>query len=206
MTQGDGGEQYFSSSPASADVRRSLDTTLRGHDVTVETSNGVFSAHRLDLGTSVLLRHAPEPPLDGTFLDLGCGWGPLAMAMALESPKAAVWAVDVNERAVDLTTRNAAANSAANVHAALADDVPADLRFDLIWSNPPIRVGKQVLHELLMAWLPRLSPSGSAYLVVQRNLGSDSLLSWLSSALPSFACSKYASSKGYRVLEVRRLA
>lgn len=206
MAQGDGGEQYFSHSPASPDVRRSLRLTLRGHDVTIETSNGVFSAHRLDLGTSVLLRHAPEPPLRGTFLDLGCGWGPLALAMALESPNASVWAVDVNERAAALTARNAASNSAPNVHAVLADDVPADQCFDLIWSNPPIRVGKEALHALLMSWLPRLNPSGTAYLVVQRNLGSDSLIDWLSSALPSFACSKYSSSKGYRVIEVRRTA
>ncbi|WP_314686802.1 methyltransferase [uncultured Bifidobacterium sp.] len=206
MAQGDGGEQYFSSSPESPDVRRSLHLELRGRDVTVETSNGVFSAHRLDLGTSVLLRHAPEPPLRGTLLDLGCGWGPLSLTMALESPEASVWAVDVNERAVELTARNAASNSAPNVHAVLADAVPEDLRFDLIWSNPPIRVGKEALHALLMSWLPRLNPSGTAYLVVQRNLGSDSLLAWLSSALPSFACSKYASSKGYRVIEVRRTA
>ena len=92
-------EQYFSAEPASKDVRRTLNVTLRGHEATAQVSNGVFSGSRVDLGTSVLLKHAPEPPLTGDFLDLGCGWGPIALTLAFESPEANVWAVDVNERA-----------------------------------------------------------------------------------------------------------
>ena len=133
----------------------------------VEVSNGVFSGSRVDLGTSVLLKHAPEPPLTGDFLDLACGWGPIALTLAFESPEANVWAVDVNERAVDLTHANAQANGHTNIHTAQVDEsstplpaenqpafcetVPSDLTFDVIWSNPPIRVGKEALHTLLMA-------------------------------------------------------
>lgn len=180
-SNGTANEQYFSSAPQSADVRKTLEVTLRDHPVTVETSNGVFSAHRVDLGTSVLLRHAPMPPLEGTFLDLGCGWGAIALALALESPEATVYAVDVNERAIELARSNAEANGCGNIHAGTAAVVPGDVRFDVIWSNPPIRIGKEALHELLMEWLPRLVSDGHAYLVVQRNLGSDSLIPGLPS-------------------------
>ncbi|BAJ68446.1 conserved hypothetical protein [Bifidobacterium longum subsp. infantis ATCC 15697 = JCM 1222 = DSM 20088] len=183
-------------------------------------SNGVFSGSRVDLGTSVLLKHAPEPPLAGDFLDLGCGWGPIALTLAFESPEANVWAVDVNERALDLTHANAQANGRTNIHTAQVDEsstplpaenqpafcetVPGDLTFDVIWSNPPIRVGKEALHTLLMAWLPKLKVGGAAYLVVQKNLGSDSLIPWLDDALgEGFTASKYASSKGFRIIEVR---
>lgn len=198
-------EQYFSAEPTSRDVRRNLHVSLRGHEVDVEASNGVFSGHRLDLGTSVLLRHAPEPPEDGTFLDIGCGWGPIALTMGLESPKADIWALDVNERALELTRANAEKLGIdKRIHAAKAEDIPTDLTFDLIWSNPPIRVGKDELHTLLMAWLPRLKVGGYAYLVVQKNLGSDSLIKWLGAELgDDFSVAKYASSKGYRVIEVR---
>lgn len=213
-------EQYFSAEPSSKDVRRTLNVTVRGHDAQVQVSNGVFSGSRLDLGTSVLLRHAPELPEEGNFLDLGCGWGPIALAMSLDSPNATVWAVDVNERALDLTQANATANGCGNVRTTLVDEsstplpsdqqpqgtftMPDDLMFDAIWSNPPIRIGKEALHTLLMAWLPKLKPGAAAYLVVQKNLGSDSLIPWLAEALgDQFAVGKYASSKGFRIIEVR---
>lgn len=178
---------------------------LRDHTADVEVSNGVFSGNRLDLGTSVLLKRVPEPAQEGTFLDLGCGWGPIALTMAFESPKADVWALDVNERALELTKRNAEINGIGTIHAATADEIPHDLTFDLIWSNPPIRIGKEALHELLMAWLPRLNAGGAAYLVVQKNLGSDSLIPWLATQLgDGYEVSKYASAKGFRVIEVMK--
>lgn len=198
-------EQYFSAEPSSKDVRKQLNVTLRGMDATVEVSNGVFSGNRVDLGTSVLLKQAPEPPETGAFLDLGCGWGPIALTLGMESPKADIWALDVNERALELTRRNAEINNVDNIKVVTADGIPSDLTFDLIWSNPPIRIGKDALHELLMTWLPRLNDGGAAYLVVQKNLGSDSLIPWLARELgDGFAVSKYASSKGFRVIEVLR--
>ena len=198
-------EQYFAAEPQSKDVRKTLHVTLRGNEADVEVSNGVFSGNRVDLGTSVLLRQAPEPPEEGTFLDLGCGWGPIALALGFASPKADIWAVDVNERALELTRRNAELNAMCNIHAATADGIPAETTFDLIWSNPPIRVGKEVLHTLLMTWLPRLNAGGAAYLVVQKNLGSDSLIPWLATQLgDGYEVSKYACSKGFRVIEVMK--
>ena len=201
----DGGEQYFVARPASPDQRRTIRVELAGRTCQVEVSHGVFSSGRLDLGTSVLLKRVPQPPVEGDFLDLGCGWGPIALSMAIQSPKASVYAVDTNLRALDLTARNARSQGLDRVHTLTPEQVPDDLCFDLIWSNPPIRVGKTALHDLLMTYLPRLKPQGRAYLVVQRNLGADSLIPWLAEALGSgWTAEKYASSKGYRIIEVGR--
>ena len=210
------GEQYFSAEPSSIDERRTLHVTLRDNDVTVQVSNGVFSASRLDLGTSVLLKHAPELPKSGKFLDIGCGWGPISLAFGLESPEAEVFAIDVNERALELTELNAKNAGLKHIHTSLVDDALEEnntkenntsefSNFDIIWSNPPIRVGKEILHNILLTWIPRLKVGGAAYLVVQKNLGSDSLITWLAENLgESYSVEKYASSKGYRVIEVKR--
>ncbi|MFU0663381.1 class I SAM-dependent methyltransferase [Gardnerella vaginalis] len=211
-----GGEQYFSAEPSSIDQRRTLHITLRNHDVSMQVSNGVFSASKLDLGTSVLLKHAPELPKSGKFLDIGCGWGPISVALGLESPEAEIFAVDVNERALELTELNAKNAGLKHIHTSLVDDALEEnntkenntsefSNFDIIWSNPPIRVGKEILHNILLTWIPRLKVGGAAYLVVQKNLGSDSLITWLAENLgESYSVEKYASSKGYRIIEAKR--
>jgi 16S rRNA G1207 methylase RsmC len=199
-------DHYFTAEPASAAEQRSLSLELAGRPVTVRTAGGIFSPDGLDKGTAVLLGEVPAPPPTGSFLDLGCGWGPIALTLALSSPDATVYAVDVNERALDLARTNARSLGLDGVHVSRPDGIPADVSFDLIWSNPPIRVGKAVLHDLMRTWLPRLAPGGVAYLVVQKNLGSDSLQRWLGEELPApeYAVSRFATDKGFRVLEVRR--
>lgn len=206
-------DHYFTARPASPAELRRVAVRLAGHDVEVETAGGIFSPDGIDKGTRILLEEVPEPPPGGTFLDLGCGWGPLALTMALESPGATVHAVDVNERALDLTRRNAAALGCDGVVVSTPDAVDPDVRFDLIWSNPPIRVGKAVLHAMLTTWLPRLAEAsgeggGTAYLVVQKNLGADSLQTWLRATLPDLmgpvAVDRVATSKGFRILRVTR--
>jgi 16S rRNA (guanine1207-N2)-methyltransferase len=198
-------EHYFSSSPGGDPGYRPLQVRLAGRDVEVTTGNGIFSPDRVDVGTQVLLGHVPAPPPGGDLLDLGCGWGPVALSLAMESPHARVWAVDVNERALDLVRRNAASLGLVNVNACLPQDVPADVRFMTIWSNPPIRVGKNELHAMLLNWLPRLELGSDAWLVVQRNLGSDSLQRWMQGEFPAdYAFLRAATSKGYRVLRCRR--
>jgi 16S rRNA G1207 methylase RsmC len=167
----------------------------------LQADRGVFGSRAVDLGTLTLLREAPGPPAEGDILDLGAGYGPIALALAKQAPRARVWAVDVNERALELTRSNARAAGAMNVTACLTDEVPPDIRFAAIYSNPPVRIGKAPLHALLQRWLPRLAPGGSAFLVVQRNLGSDSLAAWL--AAERYEVQRLKSKKGYRVLAVR---
>jgi 16S rRNA (guanine1207-N2)-methyltransferase len=198
-------EHYFSANPGGELVPRTIQVRLAGRELQLTTANGVFSPERLDAGTSVLLSHVPAPPPGGNLLDLGCGWGPIAISLALESPRAAVWAVDVNERSLELVRRNAAQLGLTNINAVTPDEVPADVLFTTIWSNPPIRVGKNELHAMLLHWLPRLEPGSDGWLVVQRNLGSDSLQRWLQAELPrEFAVVRAATNKGYRVLRCRR--
>jgi len=200
-------EHYFSSVPGSELKYRTIHARLLGRDYELVTANGVFSPDRIDTGTQVLLATVPTAPPGGNVLDLGCGWGPVALTLALESPHATVWAVDVNERALDLVRANAKKLSIPNINAVTPENVPADITFTSIWSNPPIRVGKNELHGMLEHWLPRLEAGSDAWLVVQRNLGSDSLHRWMDATLPDdFAITRAATNKGYRVLRVRRRA
>lgn len=183
-------------------VTREVSATIFGAEHTFTTAGGVFSGNRLDLGTSVLLRTV-EPPTQGRVLDLGCGFGPIAVGLAAASPGVTVDAVDVNERALLLTRMNAeAAGVADRVSALLPDDVPAEATYSEIWSNPPIRIGKEALHELLLRWLPRLGPEGVAWLVVGKNLGADSLANWLTGQ--GWPTAKLASAKGFRILKTTR--
>ena len=194
--------QYFAEQPPAAHRPGTVHLVLSDMHLTLATDAGVFSPGRLDPGTRLLLEAAPPPPPEGDLLDLGAGYGPLALALAKRSPGARVWAVDVNRRALELCAGNAAAAGLVNVRCVSADEVSLPASYQLIWSNPPIRIGKQALHSMLTAWLGRLAPGAAAYLVVQRNLGSDSLQRWLADS--GWAATRYAARAGYRVLEVRR--
>src|SRR5690606_20929463 len=184
---------------------RTIKVMLAGKELEVTTAGGVFSPDRLDAGTAVLFSNMPPLPPGGDFLDLGSGWGPISITMALASPHATVWAVDVNERALDLVRRNADALGLKKINAVLPEDVPDDVVFRTIRSNPPIRVGKNVLHEMLQQWIPRLDERSDAWLVVQRNLGADSPQRWIASTFHSgYTVTRAATGKGYRVLKVRK--
>lgn len=192
------GGHYFDSSPEVSSNERTIKLVLPDLTCDLITDNGVFSADAIDTGTRYLLSEAPVPSADvATALDLGCGYGPIARTLAHRAPEAHVWAIDVNDRARALTQRNLAGLDAT---VAAPADVPADVRFDLIWSNPPIRIGKAALHELLRTWLPRLSPDGVAILVVQRHLGADSLARWM--AEQGWPNTRLGSRRGYRLLKV----
>ena len=191
---------YFSRDPAVESHPTTVRVNLPDIELSLESDRGVFSAHSLDAGTETLLRTVPAPPQNGTLLDLGCGYGPIAVVIGRRAPSASVIAVDVNLRALDLTRRNAETAGALNVTAVEPAQVDPAQRFDAIYSNPPVRIGKTALHELLLAWLPRLQPAGTAYLVVQRHLGADSLQEWLRTQ--GFPAERIRSRQGYRVLAV----
>ena len=190
-------EQYFTERPGSASDPVSYRLEIGDVALDLTTDAGVFARGRLDKGTRVLLENAPEPG-EGELLDLGCGYGPIALWLAVQRPASTVWAVDVNDRALDLVRANAAAARLDNVRACRPDEVPDDVRFAEMWSNPPIRSGKAALHELLLRWLPRVD--GPSYLVVSKNLGSDSLARWLGEQ--GHPTSRLSSHAGFRVLVV----
>ena len=193
-------DHYFSADPSVPFTRTPVEVEVWGHRLRLDTGSGVFANGRLDIGTAVLFRET-DPPAAGTrVLDLGCGYGVIGLAAAAAG--AEVIGVDVNERALVLAHDNAAANrQAERFRAVLPDAVDPGETFDEIWSNPPIRVGKAALHDLLLTWLPRLAPGGRAVMVVGKNLGADSLQRWLGEQ--GWPTTRLASAKGFRVLESR---
>ncbi len=196
-------EHYFTSQPSAEFKPKELRVMLAGREATVQTSGGVFSPDHIDTGTKVLLRHLNLAPNFGNLLDVGCGWGPIALSLAIAYPETTVWAVDVNERSLELTRANAQRLGLNNIKVCHVDDVPADVRFESIWSNPPIRVGKDALHGILEHWLPRLLPHGEAFLVVQKQLGADSLQAWLANRFEgSHEVERIDTDKGFRVIRV----
>ena len=192
-------EHYFSTETNAPSAPKRVTFTFADRQIEMDTDRGVFSYGAIDKGTAVLLRNAPIPPV-GTALDLGCGAGALTLAMAISQPQTTVYGIDVSERALQLTKANAQLNSAPNVIVARPETIDPSLRFETIWSNPAIRIGKAALHEMLLQWLNRLTETGQAWLVVQKNLGADSLQKWLGDQ--GFIATRVASEKGFRVLRV----
>ncbi|MCD4525689.1 class I SAM-dependent methyltransferase [Nocardioides sp. cx-173] len=194
-------EHYFSADPTVAFKRSPVVASVWGHELHLTSGSGVFANGRVDIGTAILFRET-TPPAGGRILDLGCGFGVIGLAIAVASPGCDVTAVDVNERAVLLAQENATALGVADRFIAVTPEgVDPAATYDEIWSNPPIRIGKQALHELLLTWLPRLAPGGRAVLVVGKNLGADSLQRWLGEQ--GYPTTRLASAKGFRVLETR---
>lgn len=196
MTSG----HYFDADPVVTSRLGQVELRLPDAAITLTVDRGVFSAGRVDPGTVALLKAAPAPPATGNLCDLGCGYGPIAATLARRSPGATVWAVDVNTRALDLTQANARSLGLTNIRTALPDEVPEEVRFAGLWSNPPIRVGKEALHGLLDRWLGRLDDQARAWLVVHRHLGGDSLATWIGSR--GYTVRRAGSKQGYRILEI----
>jgi 16S rRNA (guanine1207-N2)-methyltransferase len=192
---------YFDETPSTELKLKDIDVEIDGAKVRLQTAGGVFSPDHIDGGTAVLLAHLDLAPKGGDILDLGCGWGPIALSLASHSPRATIWAVDVNERSLELTRANVQRMGLTNVKVVKPEEVPADVTFSGVWSNPPIRVGKGVLHELMDTWLPRLEPQASAYLVVQKNLGADSLQRWIDERF-DLNVDRIDTAKGFRVIRV----
>jgi 16S rRNA G1207 methylase RsmC len=200
-------EHYFSKQPQGPLKVKSIEIPVAGVIRQVTTASGTFSPQQLDVGTEVLIAQMSEAPEAGNLLDLGCGWGPIALNLGKLRPAATIWAVDVNSRSIELTAKNAKDLGISNIKVAAPEQVPGNLEFSGIWSNPPIRIGKKELHELLLFWLPRLEKDADAFLVVQKNLGSDSLQKWLQEQLSmDYLVSRHTSAKTYRVIKVKKLS
>lgn len=197
-------QHYFSTNPSGNFEPRLVEFEIAGRSFKLNSAAGTFSASKLDPGTRVLLSEYDHFPQQGSVLDLGCGWGAIGITIATMQPQTQVYGLDINTRSIDLANLNAKNLSLKNFRALNASGIPADMNFDAIWSNPPIRIGKIQLHELLSTWLPRLKPGGIAMLVVQKQLGADSLQKWLAENFSDFSVEKHSTDKGFRIIRLTR--
>lgn len=205
--------QYFATAPSAPSKPRTVSLDLDDLTLELHTDSGVFSADRVDPGTRILLKATTPEDTDGDethdvhlphgdLVDLGAGYGPIAITLALRYPERTIWAVETNERARSLCTANAVATGVGDrLRVVAPEEVPADLTVAALYSNPPIRIGKEDLHSLLEGWLGTLTDGGEAWLVVQRHLGADSLARWMTDK--GHEVNRVASRRGYRVLRVR---
>ena len=190
---------YFEENPSSEEIESSVQLSLPDFTCSLKTASNVFSWQKIDSGTKFFLLNVPTPQVPpNNVLDLGCGYGPITEVLEHRFPNGKVWGIDVNNRAIDLAKRNVQKGSTVICK---PDEVPEEVTFDLIWSNPPIRIGKQNLKILLTTWLNRLNLNGSAFFVINKNLGSDSIQQWLENE--TWTTSRLKSVRGYRLIEVR---
>lgn len=199
-------QHYFSEQPETQTTTHPIEFELEGKTFNLTAASGTFSSTRLDAGTKILLTESAFFPDSGTILDIGCGWGPISIAIAALRPNTRVLGLDVNTRSLELASANASALGLKNFKAVRAPEIAEDQLFDGIWSNPPIRVGKAVLHELMQTWIPKLKPGASAMLVIQKQLGAESFQKWLESSFEGFTVTRHSIDKGYRVIRVTNSA
>ncbi len=171
-------DHYFTASPESSHRYAEAEYAYRGESLRFLTDAGVFSRGEVDFGTDVLLRALPQD-LAGRVLDLGCGWGAVGVSVGKKYPACSMVMSDVNERALELARKNAAANGvrAETVQSDGLENV--DGPFDYILTNPPIRAGKQVIYRLFAQSAEKLTENGALYLVIRKQQGAESALKYL---------------------------
>lgn len=195
--------QYFDENPNVESDPKLVSYSKNGIEYIFETDRGVFSYERVDKATQILLdvlgeKFVGAPPQ--TIVDVGCGYGPITCVVADQFPEASITGVDTNQRARDLAVKNCRKNIGGDRIRILApEEVDETLTVDLIVSNPPIRVGKQALYELLRGWSTCLNEHGQMWLVIAKNLGSDSTAQYLETEC-AMEVHREASKKGFRVL------
>ncbi len=169
-------EHYFSKNPGSKSTPKHWSFTLRGQNLNLSTDQGVFSKNEVDFGSRTLVESFEEPSVEGEFLDLGCGYGPIGITLAKDFPERHIVMVDVNERAIELSELNARQNDAKNVGILHSDCFQAleNRYFASILTNPPIRAGKKTVHAMLEESYEHLLPLGELWVVMQKKQGAPS--------------------------------
>ena len=194
--------QYFDEIPQVESRPVKVSFNYDGNDLIFTTDRGVFSYEKIDKATRILLdifneKYYGQKPR--SIADVGCGYGVIAICMAKKYPQSEITAIDVNQRALELCKKNVVENNIENVFAESASKYD-DEKYDLIISNPPIRVGKEALYELLSYWSKKLNDKGQMWLVIAKNLGADSVAAYLEFEL-KLNVKRVASKKGFRVLK-----
>ena len=194
-------EHYYTQNPASKSNPTAVRFTCRGHELSLITDSGVFSKKELDTGTRILLEALPKS-VCGNVLDLGCGWGPVGICLALDSPESTVTFCDINSRALDLAKKNAETCGIDGRYILSDGFEKITGSFDLIVTNPPIRAGKKVIYRMFADSTDHLTPDGSFYLVIRKQQGAESAVKYLHTLFPNVRVIEKSS--GYWVILCRR--
>ena len=190
-------EHYYSENPGVDHDEREVIFEVLELRLRCTTDAGVFSRDGLDMGTRVLLEALPQ--LHGRILDLGCGWGPVGVALGKKYSDAQLVLTDVNSRAAELAARNLAANGVTNAAVVQGDGFAAvEGDFDAIVLNPPIRTGKAVIYAMFAEAAAHLKPDGALYIVIRKQQGAESAQKYLASIYGDVE--RIAREKGYWVL------
>ena len=168
--------QYFENTPSVEHEVKNFNFTLRKHNLDFMSDSGVFSRQTIDYGSRVLIEAIDFQNIpNGNILDVGCGYGPIGLALAKEQTKRDVTMVDVNLRALDLAKKNADNNQIKNVEIFESDTYDkVSGKYALIVSNPPVRAGKKVVNSILADSKDYLEPNGELWIVLQKKQGAPS--------------------------------
>lgn len=176
-------EHYYTENPTSESRPAEAAFTYRGHELRLTTDSGVFSRGELDAGTRILLAALPQA-ISGCILDLGCGWGPVGISVALENPESRVTFSDINLRALELAKQNAGKYGVQGDFIHSDGFAAIDGVFDAVITNPPIRAGKQTIYQMFADSAAHLLPGGSLYLVIRKQQGAPSAQKYLATLFP----------------------
>lgn len=196
-------DHYYSQKPQSEFTKETKQFTIRDRSYTFTMSSGVFSKHGIDFGTKLLIEQFHPPEVQGDFLDLGCGYGPIGIVLADQFKDRNVWMVDINERAVLLAKQNAEKNNVeVTVRESDGFENIADHQFAAIITNPPIRAGKKVIFHLFSQSEAHLVQGGELWVVVQKKQGAPSVIKYLTSIFSEVKV--IARKKGYYMIRATK--
>lgn len=169
-------EHYYAKNPKVKSEPKIWSTSLREKMLHLQTDAGVFSKDDVDYGSRLLVEEFLMPEVDGPVLDVGCGYGPIGLTIALSFPNRMIHMVDVNERALELSAKNAERNDVRNVKVYESEALLAVEEFDFvaILTNPPIRAGKQTVFSFYDQAYSKLRASGELWVVIQKKQGAAS--------------------------------
>ncbi|MCZ0755267.1 class I SAM-dependent methyltransferase [Anoxybacillus sp. J5B_2022] len=197
-------EHYYSKTPSSSHNPQTWNFTLRGNELTFTTDNGVFSKREVDFGSRLLIETFAEPAIDGAILDVGCGYGPIGLAVAKSFPNRQVEMIDINERAIELANKNKQINRISNAVVYESDlfGNVGDKTFAAILTNPPIRAGKKIVYSIFEQSVHHLLPQGELWVVIQKKQGAPSALEKLQSLFTDVEV--VAKKKGYYIIKAKK--
>jgi 16S rRNA (guanine1207-N2)-methyltransferase len=196
---------YYSQQPEAESNRKSWTFTLRGNSFHFQSDRGVFSKNEVDFGSRLLIETFTKPDQKGDLLDVGCGYGPIGISLAKEFKDLTVDMIDVNERAVELAKVNAEANGVKNVRiiaSNLFENVDPSKKYAAVLTNPPIRAGKKVVHEIFEKSFESLLPGGELWVVIQKKQGAPSAIAKLDEMFKEVVTVK--KDKGYFIIRAEK--